>query len=356
MFGDREIAATFVALNAADNAAPREIMLLPPGPVIATVDGRGPYRTGDLDQLAQKSLAAAGGKLAIDENHATDLAAPKGGAAPARGWITGLHARDGALYGDVEWTDAGRKLVAEREYRGISPVFTHAKDGTVTRLLRASLTNVPNLRGQAALHAQGDPMLQAILKALGLAPDADEAAVLKAIAALKAGSGKSMQAIAAAAGLKDDADDAAVLAAVSALAKGKTETKPATALASEELVALQAELTTVTKQLTTLQSALATERATAFVDGAIKEGRVGVKPLRERYIAMHAADPKATEELIAAMPKLGPSGALAAPPKVKDGKVALNAEQLAAARALGIKADDYAKTLAAEIAADEETA
>jgi phage I-like protein len=45
-----------------------------------------------------------------------------------------------------------------------------------------------------------------------------------------------------------------------------------------------------------------------------------------------------------------------APPESKDGKPVLNAAQLAAAKVLGIAPDDYAKTLAAEQAAREETA
>jgi phage I-like protein len=83
--------------------------------------------------------------LPIDYDHATDFGAPEGRPAPAAGWICDLEDRDGALWGKVEWTAHGADAVAMREYRYISPVFEYAKSGEVVRLLRAALTNNPNL-------------------------------------------------------------------------------------------------------------------------------------------------------------------------------------------------------------------
>lgn len=358
-----DTAAAFVAINA-EQGVPSEIMVLPPGGVIQTVDGRGPYQVADYARLANESLAAAGGKLPIDENHAIDLAGPHGGPSPARGWITGLHARADGLFATVEWTESGKALVADKAYRGISPVFRHTDKGQVTRLLRASLTNVPNLRGQSALHAEGADMeavLAKLKQMLGLSNDAKEediwrslSAVIDAAAAEKAQRAVAMQAaltpIAKAAGLKDDADATAIAAAVTTLA---TESKGD----GKTVAALQAELVTVTEKLNTLQTGIATERATAFVDGAIREGRVGVKPLRDHYIARHAQDPAAVEKEIGAFPIVGRSGASIDPPKPdKDGNIALNAEQTQVAKLLNIKPEDMQKRLAAEAAAREEAA
>src|SRR5688500_2480820 len=91
-----------IALNASGGAADW-IMLLPigAGGLITTVDKRGPYRVRDATQLVVDSLQAAGGRLPIDENHATDLAAPRGEPAPARGWATELQARQDGIYGRV---------------------------------------------------------------------------------------------------------------------------------------------------------------------------------------------------------------------------------------------------------------
>lgn len=140
-----------VALPAA-SAVPEWVHLLPAGD-IRTNDGRGPYRVGNVKGLIAASLAF--GKLVLDENHATDLAAPKGEAAPARGWIIDLQQRPDGIWGRVQWTAAGRQIMADQAYRGISPVIQHMQDGTITAILRASLTNTPNFAGLVTLHSRG---------------------------------------------------------------------------------------------------------------------------------------------------------------------------------------------------------
>ncbi len=91
------------------DGVPEWVHLLPAG-VVRTVDGRGPYHCTSLQSVAD---LLGGKRLPIDENHATD----KGGKAlgmpaPARGWIVALEARDDGLWGQVEWTGEGRKLMA----------------------------------------------------------------------------------------------------------------------------------------------------------------------------------------------------------------------------------------------------
>jgi phage I-like protein len=125
--------------------APKWIELLPAGD-FAGRDGRGPFRLGNPAAViaATDDLRMAAG-LPIDYDHATDFAAPSGRPAPAAGWIHDIEVRDGALWGSVEWTSHGRTAVVTREYRYISPVFEYSEDGEVQRLLRAALTNNPNL-------------------------------------------------------------------------------------------------------------------------------------------------------------------------------------------------------------------
>ncbi|MEX0852581.1 MAG: phage protease [Bauldia sp.] len=344
-------------------AAPEWIHLLPAGDVV-TVDGRGPYRVEDAAALVNASLQA-GNRLEIDENHATYLAAPKGLPSPARGWIVELQARDDGIWGRVEWTEAGRQLIADRAYRHISPVIVHRKGGQVIALRGASLVQHPNLRGLTALHSEESDMdlLAKLREALGLADDADEATALNAVTELKGSTSlqSALAPIAKAAGLADDADQAAVLQAVTTLATAGADAGKGggkgNAKDGEAITALQAELATVTTQLNELRTAGATDKATAFVDGEIAKGRVGVKPLRDHYIAMHAADPARVEKEIGAFPILGHSGATIAPPaKDKDGNVSLHAEHRTAAKLLGIDAQAYAKTLAAEAANAEENA
>lgn len=118
-----------------DASAPEWIHLVPTGQV-TTIDGRGPYRVADATALARVSLQAADGqRLVLDENHSTDLAAPKGEPAPARGWIVELEARPDGIWGKVEWTKSGLELMADKAYRHISPVITHLEDGLVLSLI-----------------------------------------------------------------------------------------------------------------------------------------------------------------------------------------------------------------------------
>ena len=77
--------------------APAWVHLLPAGE-IETIDRRGPYRIADAEKLIAAGFAATP-RLPIDENHATDLAAPKGQPAPARGWITAMEAREDGIWG-----------------------------------------------------------------------------------------------------------------------------------------------------------------------------------------------------------------------------------------------------------------
>jgi phage I-like protein len=374
-----------IAFNASGGA--EEWIMLMPVPatrIVATVDGRGPYRVADAAKLASASLQAHDGRIPIDENHSTDLAAPRGEPAPARGWATELQARADGIYGKVEWSPSGAALMSEKSYRYISPVIIHDKAGNVLDLPRASLTNTPNLLGMAALNAKenetendmdplnalltklrtllglpdtadadavlakvkaecgddGSSAMQSIALAVGLAKDAGTDTVLASVKSLKAGT--ALSSIAKAAGLKEDSGEAAIVAAITTLAAG----------VPDAVKALQAELTTVTTRLNAALTMSASEKATAFVDNAIKAGVVGVKPLRDHYIARHAADPANVEKEIGSLPKLGPSGVpQIPPPPAKDGEVALSSEQLTAAKLLGIDPKAYQKTLASEQAA-----
>jgi len=367
-------------LPASPGGAPDWIHLLPAGE-IATVDGRGPYRAaGDLAALAAASLAAAGGRLPLDENHATDLAAPTGQPSPARGWIVELQTRIDGLWGRVEWTEAGRALLAEKAYRYVSPVIRHLKDGTITALLRAALTNTPNIRGMAALNSETTMDLAKLRTALGLKADADETAIAAAVEALKATASThaaiaravgldegaevtavqtavaklktaadagetavqaALKPIAVAAGLKDDAKPDAIEAAVKTLAAqgdGKT------------IAALQSELTTVAGELKALKDGTARDKATAAIDAAIAAGKPGIKPLRDHYIARHMVDPAAVDKELAGMPSLAGRIDLPANPP-QDGEVALNAAQRDACRLTGVSEEALLKTLKDEAAA-----
>lgn len=348
-------------------SAPDFIHLLPAGEVV-TVDGRGPYRIPDAQALVAVSLQS-GARLPIDENHATDLAAPKGAPAPARGWIVALSSREDGIWGQVEWTSAGRQLVADRAYRHISPVISHHADGSITGVLRASLVNRPNLRGLVALHSEGEfpPFLEKLRTALQLGPEAsledvlerirsdgaerekrvlDQQAVLarlRTILSLKDDATaehiitrlesdvRERGALAETVGLQAAAAGGAVLQAVQEL------TDPAKRAATSVVVALQAQLSDLTERV-------AREKATGFVDAAIRAGKIAAPPLvRDHYIARHMADPGSVEREIGAMVSLTRRGVAtgSAPTFGSGGKPELTHDEAHIVALMGVDPERY---------------
>ena len=255
----------------AGDGVPEWVHLLPAGSV-RTVDGRGPYTVKSLQAIATASLPN-GGKLPIDECHAIDRAQPLGMSAPARGWIVELQAREDGLWGRVEWTPTGQQLMEEKAYVGISPAILHTQAGEVLQVLRASLTNTPNLQGLVSLHSENSTMdFRALLiEALGLDGEADDAAIAAALKAKMATLSQHSQDV----------------------------------LTNPAVIALQSQLTDVTGQLAAIQEEGKRGAAAAFVDAAIAAGRVGVKPLREDYISMHMQNPDQAKRMIESLPAVG---------------------------------------------------
>lgn len=130
-------------LNAAQGSAPEWIHLLPSG-TFSAKDGRGPWAVSDPAKLIEASLPKGGRPLPVDYEHGSVVSVGRGSAA---GWITELQARDNGIWGKVEWTEKGRKAVASREYRFISPVLGLDKDTPqdVSVINSAALTNNPAL-------------------------------------------------------------------------------------------------------------------------------------------------------------------------------------------------------------------
>ena len=118
--------------------------------------------------------------------------ASRGKSAPAMGWCSNVRAEsDGTVWADVEWTEKGKQAVASLEYRYLSPAFLSGEGGEITKILRAALTNAPNL-AITSLNSQNNPetekeknSMKQVLLALGLAENATEQDAITAIGALK---------------------------------------------------------------------------------------------------------------------------------------------------------------------------
>lgn len=179
------------ALLSTEGQAPEWIELIPAGPTITGRDGR----TWLFDELAQQLVLAAFTSRAIDMvidwEHASEVSAPQGQAAPAAGWIDRLEVRADALWGHVAWTPRAGEQVAAREYRFVSPVFDY--DDAYRRVLRmvsVGLTNKPNLVLTALNHEQPEThklaIPQALAALLGLDASATDDQAVAAVTQLKA--------------------------------------------------------------------------------------------------------------------------------------------------------------------------
>lgn len=287
--------------SGSEGEVPEWVHLLPAGTggTIRTQDARGPFTVGDAKALIANSMKLGGGRLAIDENHSIDVAAKGGSPSPARGWIVEMEERENGIWGRVDWNSTGRQLLKDRAYRGISPVTASTKGKEVKLILRASLVNTPNMHELVMLHME-TPMnwMEKLVEMLGLSAEATEeevtAALQKALAKTEgeADLHSGLADVAKALKLDEGADLETVLNAI--------EAKPA----ESDLTALQGEVTKLTTQLNTVQADRARDKATTFVDDAIKAGRAGLKPRRDAYIDRHMKDPEGTEADIAAMPIL----------------------------------------------------
>src|SRR5215469_10919079 len=142
---DRSEFLSVFAIPISTDDAPEWIELIPAGKFSA-VDGRGPFENEDPDSIVAASIdrmPQVG--LVLDYDHSTDLAAPEGRPSIAAGWIKQFKVERGAIFARIEWTVKAAEALRAKEYRYISPVFEHAKDGKVERILRAALTNNPAL-------------------------------------------------------------------------------------------------------------------------------------------------------------------------------------------------------------------
>lgn len=275
--------------GAAQVAAPEWIELIPAGLFFGR-DGRGPYRFDEPGAViaATEALRMDAG-IPIDYDHATDFAAPEGRPAPAAGWIRELKVRSGALWGRVEWTDRAARAISEREYRYISPVFQYSREnGNVTRLLRAGLTNNPNLYLTAICAAgseedqdmdEFDQFLSELKQLLDMSPGSSFGEIIEAISNL--------------------------LATVAAARE--SETAQNAAVADPARYVAVAEFKKALTELNALKVERAREKAEHAVEQAIRSGRL-VPAQREWAVSYCAADPEAFGSFVARQPATTLSG------------------------------------------------
>jgi len=162
------------------------VHLLPAG-VFTGIDGRGPYDATYPEGIVLNSRDYAGQRqMVIDYEHGSDRAKAPGNPIPAAGWVVGMQGRNDGVWGLVEWTDRAKAMLVSREYRYLSPVIRHDAAGKVIAILRASLTNLPNLDQLTALasaeETDMDEFTTKLCELLALPADSAKDVIISALA------------------------------------------------------------------------------------------------------------------------------------------------------------------------------
>jgi phage I-like protein len=313
----------FLSLNFEGNI-PGRIALIPAAPVVTGRDGR-KWKNSKPEQVAINSNARLP-SLPIDENHSTDLAAPRGGASPALGWMSNVCADEsGAVWADVEWTERGREALSKKEYRYISPVFYSDERGEINCILRAALTNTPNLRLPALNGEQssrGEPK-----------PITTEDCMDKALCA--------------ALGLAETAAVNDALAVIERLKTAKNAERNVDLASYAPRVELNAALeraVNAERQAAELSAAGLKKEAEAAVDGAVKAGKIP-PALKDTYLNLCATREgfEQFKDIAAKTPAIIDGGERAPAGTPPASGVSLNSEDAAFARAAGYSDEAWRK-------------
>ena len=102
----------------------------------------------ELDEESLKKLAdklnASGREVLVDRDHASSKPGLERDTS-AQGWASEFEVREGqGLFGKVKWSDLGKKLVENRVFRWLSPVFKLGSDKKPVDMQAIALTNTPS--------------------------------------------------------------------------------------------------------------------------------------------------------------------------------------------------------------------
>lgn len=310
-----------VALNfelAAGDNLPTELPLIPAGDVVQGRDGRA--WNNRAPQGVVDYFTARGIDVPIDLEHATELKAPQGDAAPAKGWIKAMEVREGgAIWGRVEWNPKGTELIKNQEYRYYSTVLIYEEESlTIRGISSVGLTNKPNLNVLALNQEQKEHTmnLKELLAKLSLPETATLAEALNAIGTLQGN-------------LQTALNRAETPSLEKFIPRGDYDAALARATNAEQKLADQ--------QKVELETAI-----NSAVDAATQAGKI-IPATKDYYLAMCRQDGglEQFEKFVSAAPVVGDPSDLDDKTIDKGGK-ALNAEQQKVATMFGNSAEDLA--------------
>lgn len=327
-------------------AVPEWIQIMPAGEFSGR-DGRGPWRLDNAEGVVAISMAQAPSTgLPVDYEHQTEYAPINGQPAPASGWIPELQARPDGIWARVDWTERAAAHVTAREYRSVSPVFLHGKDGEVRLIQSVALTNLPNLNLKSLARMdqkEGSmPLIKTLASMVKLPAETAEADVEKAVSAalIERDSLKALHSqLSALFGAEDSAELIKTAQSIKLRADTPDPTKFMPVSAYEAMH----------KEFASLKAASIEAEAERLLAKARAEGKI-IPATEEHFKALARSDPKGFEQLMGVLPDLRPGAGgagtpgTAAPPAADGTRVgALTDSEKAMCRAMGVSEESYIK-------------
>ncbi len=319
----------------AHGAAPDWLLLVPAGQT-AGRDGRSFHLNDPAPVLA--AFAAGQTDVPVDWEHSTHKQAPQGLPAPAAGWVVELQAREGAVWGRVEWTADGAAAITSRAYRYYSPAYYLDESGAVLGIPSVGLTGKPNLRLPAMNQTDPAPAPTEVEIEITVGPADPETAPMPVPAPL-----------AAALGLSADCTAEAAVAAVAALKEANTVALNRAAVPDLNLYVprpdLEAALNRAEAAETSLRLAQTAERDKE-IEALLQEGLAAAR-ISPPTVAYHRAQAQTPGGIARLREYLGAAAAVLTadtrtgqPPA---GPLVLNADERAIAAAFGNTPETLAK-------------
>ncbi|MFP5423414.1 MAG: phage protease [Gammaproteobacteria bacterium] len=289
-------------------------------------------------------------KRVIDYEHQTLRKEENGQPAPAAGWYTDLQWREGeGLFAKVQLTARAANYIAEGEYQYFSPVFLyHPTTGDVLDVQMGALTNAPAIDGMQELSLRAaasfgcfddsseenpvNPLLLALIAALGLAENTTEE---QAVAALSAHTANLRKAL----GLDDKANGDALIAACTGLkAKAAISVDPSQFVPVSAVAGMQADIAALTARLGERDE----KDLEGQITGALEDGRLHKS--MEGWARDLGKSNRAA--LTAYLDNAAPIAALTrsqtqGQPPVADEKTGLTQEEQAVCSSLGLTAEQF---------------
>lgn len=295
-----------------------------------------------------------------DYEHQTLRKEENGQPAPAAGWFRALEWREGqGLYATVELTERARQHIAAREYQFFSPVFSFDRvTGDVLSVEMGALTNHPAIDGMEPLALRAaatfgllpanpqestvNPLLIAVLGALGLAASTTEQQAIAALSSVKPQLDQ-LGALRKALGVPDDAAPDTAIATCTALRAKADAPDPAKFVPASVVEQLKTDLAVLTAKTRDREVG-------ELVEGALADGRL-LPAQKEWAESLGKSNVAALTAYLAATPPIaaltGTQTGGRQPAATATGEHGLTAAELAVCSNTGITPEAFAKAKAA---------